>query len=78
MKSNALFGCIFGVFFIGFALFWMAAAARVASIMSLFGLIFVIAGIFIIYKNVQRGRGFGIPLSPASLDPASLLRKRTF
>lgn len=33
---------------------------------------------FIIYKNVQRGRGFGIPLSPASLDPASLLRKRTF
>ena len=57
MKSSALFGCIFGVFFIGFALFWMAAAARVASIMSLFGLIFVIAGIFIIYKNVQVIRG---------------------
>lgn len=62
MKSSALFGCIFGVFFIGFALFWMAAAARVANIMSLFGLIFVIAGIFIIYKNVQVLRGKDVPL----------------
>ena len=62
MKSHALLGCVFGVFFIGFALFWMTAAARVAGIMSLFGLLFVIVGVFIIYKNIQLLRGKDVPL----------------
>ncbi|MBP3386195.1 MAG: hypothetical protein J6K69_05025 [Candidatus Methanomethylophilaceae archaeon] len=40
----------------------MAAAARVAGIMSLFGLLFVIVGVFIIYKNIQLLRGKDVPL----------------
>lgn len=68
MKSSALFGCIFGVFFIGFALFWMTMAANVSVVFSMFGSIFVVVGLFIIYKNVQSLRGKGSSSRRVLLD----------
>ncbi len=48
---------VFGIFFSGFAIFWMAMASQAGILFSLFGLPFVAAGVFLI-ANAVFGRTF--------------------
>lgn len=47
-KAKHIFTTIFGLFFAGFALFWMVMASRSAGVMWMFGMIHFTAGVSII------------------------------
>ncbi len=49
---------LFGLFFLGFSLFWTIMAFQIADFMGLFGIPFIIVGSFIIFRNKKFGSKF--------------------
>lgn len=51
-KPGNLFQVVFGMFFTGFALFWISKASEMNSGFSAFGLIFVAAGVYMVFNAI--------------------------
>ena len=55
-RRDANFGVLFGVFFLGFAIFWMTTAYRAPGAFFLFGIPFVLAGLWMVTAPLRAYR----------------------
>ena len=55
-RRDANFGVLFGVFFLGFAIFWMTTAYRAPGLFFLFGIPFVLAGLWMVTAPLRAYR----------------------